>query len=197
MEHGLLVENLLDLAHAPFTHTSTFARGWPVGRGQTGLLHRVVAGIVNSIRGPCSSAFRGQGTLCAVPSTHPNEEPYGSPTVCGPSVLEVATSCGCPPTPTPTPTFTPHPTPPNHPPIFPAGARRRQVPRQPPAGRQLGPLPHRDVLQPAMHDPVPHRPGAHGQGRRGECAAAAGPRCGWWWRAACATLSPLTLTFLR
>ena len=30
MEHGLLVENLLDLAHAPFTHTSTFARGWPI-----------------------------------------------------------------------------------------------------------------------------------------------------------------------
>jgi len=30
VEHGLLVENLLDLAHAPFTHTSTFAKGWPV-----------------------------------------------------------------------------------------------------------------------------------------------------------------------
>ena len=30
MEHGLLMENLLDLAHAPFTHTSTFAKGWPV-----------------------------------------------------------------------------------------------------------------------------------------------------------------------
>lgn len=30
VEHGLLLENLLDLAHAPFTHTSTFARGWPV-----------------------------------------------------------------------------------------------------------------------------------------------------------------------
>lgn len=30
MEHGLLMENLLDLAHAPFTHTSTFARGWPI-----------------------------------------------------------------------------------------------------------------------------------------------------------------------
>jgi phenylpropionate dioxygenase-like ring-hydroxylating dioxygenase large terminal subunit len=25
VEHGLLLENLLDLAHAPFTHTSTFA----------------------------------------------------------------------------------------------------------------------------------------------------------------------------
>ena len=24
------MENLLDLAHAPFTHTNTFARGWPV-----------------------------------------------------------------------------------------------------------------------------------------------------------------------
>lgn len=30
VEHGLLVENLLDLAHAPFTHTSTFAKGWVV-----------------------------------------------------------------------------------------------------------------------------------------------------------------------
>ncbi|CAK9883400.1 unnamed protein product [Sphagnum tenellum] len=30
VEHGLLVENLLDLAHAPFTHTTTFARGWKV-----------------------------------------------------------------------------------------------------------------------------------------------------------------------
>ncbi|KAK9821473.1 hypothetical protein WJX81_008409 [Elliptochloris bilobata] len=30
VEHGLLLENLLDLAHAPFTHTSTFAKGWPV-----------------------------------------------------------------------------------------------------------------------------------------------------------------------
>ncbi|CAI7795705.1 unnamed protein product [Closterium sp. NIES-54] len=30
VEHGLLVENLLDLAHAPFTHTTTFAKGWSV-----------------------------------------------------------------------------------------------------------------------------------------------------------------------
>lgn len=30
VEHGLLMENLLDLAHAPFTHTTTFAKGWPV-----------------------------------------------------------------------------------------------------------------------------------------------------------------------
>lgn len=30
VEHGLLLENLLDLAHAPFTHTSTFARDWPI-----------------------------------------------------------------------------------------------------------------------------------------------------------------------
>ena len=30
VEHGLLMENLLDLAHAPFTHTGTFAKGWPV-----------------------------------------------------------------------------------------------------------------------------------------------------------------------
>ncbi|KAE9605848.1 hypothetical protein Lal_00025226 [Lupinus albus] len=30
VEHGLLLDNLLDLAHAPFTHTSTFAKGWVV-----------------------------------------------------------------------------------------------------------------------------------------------------------------------
>lgn len=30
VEHGLLLENLMDLAHAPFTHTSTFAKGWSV-----------------------------------------------------------------------------------------------------------------------------------------------------------------------
>lgn len=30
VEHGLLIENLVDLAHAPFTHTSTFAKGWDV-----------------------------------------------------------------------------------------------------------------------------------------------------------------------
>jgi chlorophyllide a oxygenase len=30
VEHGLLLENLLDLAHAPFTHTGTFAKGWGV-----------------------------------------------------------------------------------------------------------------------------------------------------------------------
>lgn len=32
VEHGLLLDNLLDLAHAPFTHTSTFAKGWGVPR---------------------------------------------------------------------------------------------------------------------------------------------------------------------
>merc|ERR1719396_59347 len=30
VEHGLLLENLLDLAHAPFTHTQTFAKGWSI-----------------------------------------------------------------------------------------------------------------------------------------------------------------------
>lgn len=30
VEHGLLIENLADLAHAPFTHTETFAKGWEV-----------------------------------------------------------------------------------------------------------------------------------------------------------------------
>jgi chlorophyllide a oxygenase len=37
VEHGLLIENLLDLAHAPFTHTSTFAKvsrvAWGSGAG--------------------------------------------------------------------------------------------------------------------------------------------------------------------
>ena len=36
VEHGLLLENLLDLAHAPFTHTSTFAKGWPIPGGWNG-----------------------------------------------------------------------------------------------------------------------------------------------------------------
>uniref|UniRef100_A0A0E0BDX5 Pheophorbide a oxygenase domain-containing protein n=1 Tax=Oryza glumipatula TaxID=40148 RepID=A0A0E0BDX5_9ORYZ len=30
VEHGLLLGNLLDIAHAPFAHTSTFAKGWSV-----------------------------------------------------------------------------------------------------------------------------------------------------------------------
>lgn len=30
VEHGLLLENLLDLAHAPFTHTGTFAKDWQI-----------------------------------------------------------------------------------------------------------------------------------------------------------------------
>jgi chlorophyllide a oxygenase len=32
VEHGLLLDNLLDIAHAPFAHTSTFAKGWSVPR---------------------------------------------------------------------------------------------------------------------------------------------------------------------
>ncbi|KAF7816853.1 filament-like plant protein [Senna tora] len=32
IEHGLLLDNLLDVTHAPFVHTSTFARGWSVPR---------------------------------------------------------------------------------------------------------------------------------------------------------------------
>jgi Vanillate O-demethylase oxygenase C-terminal domain len=38
VEHGLLMENLLDLAHAPFTHTSTFARGWPIPESVSAVL---------------------------------------------------------------------------------------------------------------------------------------------------------------
>ena len=53
VEHGLLMENLLDLAHAPFTHTSTFARGWPV---------RIVARLraCPPARGPRRPAARGR-----------------------------------------------------------------------------------------------------------------------------------------
>lgn len=44
VEHGLLIENLLDLAHAPFTHTSTFARGWPVPEAVTFQAGKMLAG---------------------------------------------------------------------------------------------------------------------------------------------------------
>lgn len=30
VEHGLLLDNLLDLAHAPFTHSATFAKAWAI-----------------------------------------------------------------------------------------------------------------------------------------------------------------------
>lgn len=44
MEHGLLMENLLDLAHAPFTHTGTFAKGWPVPDAVRFHTQRMLAG---------------------------------------------------------------------------------------------------------------------------------------------------------
>lgn len=44
VEHGLLIENLLDLAHAPFTHTSTFARGWPVPEAVTFQAGKILSG---------------------------------------------------------------------------------------------------------------------------------------------------------
>ena len=44
MEHGLLMENLLDLAHAPFTHTGTFAKGWPVPDAVRFHTQRLLAG---------------------------------------------------------------------------------------------------------------------------------------------------------
>lgn len=46
MEHGLLLENLLDLAHAPFTHTSTFARGWPVPEAVRFHATKMLAGVL-------------------------------------------------------------------------------------------------------------------------------------------------------
>jgi chlorophyllide a oxygenase len=44
VEHGLLMENLLDLAHAPFTHTSTFAKGWPIPDAVRFHTQRMLAG---------------------------------------------------------------------------------------------------------------------------------------------------------
>ena len=50
VEHGLLLDNLLDLAHAPFTHTSTFAKGWSVPRlvfpGPKSRFHCSLSGLV-------------------------------------------------------------------------------------------------------------------------------------------------------
>lgn len=43
-EHGLLLENLLDLAHAPFTHTSTFAKGWPIPESVKFRMHEALGG---------------------------------------------------------------------------------------------------------------------------------------------------------
>lgn len=45
VEHGLLIENLLDLAHAPFTHTSTFARGWPIPDAVKFTANKALAGV--------------------------------------------------------------------------------------------------------------------------------------------------------
>lgn len=45
VEHGLLIENLLDLAHAPFTHTSTFARGWPIPDAVKFTASKALAGV--------------------------------------------------------------------------------------------------------------------------------------------------------
>ena len=44
VEHGLLMENLLDLAHAPFTHTTTFARGWPIPDAVRFQMNQALAG---------------------------------------------------------------------------------------------------------------------------------------------------------
>lgn len=44
VEHGLLIENLLDLAHAPFTHTSTFAKGWPIPDIVNFKTHKLLSG---------------------------------------------------------------------------------------------------------------------------------------------------------
>ena len=59
MDHGLLMENLLDLAHAPFTHTTTFAKGWPVPGERSAAAGRARR---THVRGP---AARGAGRLAA------------------------------------------------------------------------------------------------------------------------------------
>ena len=55
VEHGLLIENLLDLAHAPFTHTTTFARGWPVPESVTFQAGKMLSG--NWMPYPIDMAF--------------------------------------------------------------------------------------------------------------------------------------------
>jgi len=45
VDSTLLLENLLDLAHAPFTHTSTFARGWPVPDAVTFRAREALGGV--------------------------------------------------------------------------------------------------------------------------------------------------------
>lgn len=62
MEHGLLVENLLDLAHAPFTHTTTFARGWPVR-------------VSRALR-----SMREVGLRCSKPRRHTKQQHSAAPT---------------------------------------------------------------------------------------------------------------------
>ena len=42
---ALLLENLLDLAHAPFTHTGTFAKGWPVPDAVTFRAREALGGV--------------------------------------------------------------------------------------------------------------------------------------------------------
>lgn len=71
VEHGLLMENLLDLAHAPFTHTSTFARGWPVPDFVKFHANKLLSGnwdpypINMSFQPPCMVRTRGRaGTVC-------------------------------------------------------------------------------------------------------------------------------------
>lgn len=54
VEHGLLLDNLLDLAHAPFTHTSTFAKGWSVPRFVFHLSNTIIV---------CSSAKSAEKTV--------------------------------------------------------------------------------------------------------------------------------------
>ena len=45
VDSALLLENLLDLAHAPFTHTGTFAKGWPVPDAVTFRAREALGGV--------------------------------------------------------------------------------------------------------------------------------------------------------
>ena len=62
MEHGLLLENLLDLAHAPFAHASAPAEGWPAPEAVRSAAARLLGGewrpLETSFEPPCMVASR-------------------------------------------------------------------------------------------------------------------------------------------
>lgn len=77
VDHGLLIENLLDLAHAPFTHQGTFAKGWPVPDAVKISMNRLLAGnwqpypIKMSFEPPCM-------TLSTIGLARPGQPVFGA-----------------------------------------------------------------------------------------------------------------------